>query len=61
MDFIVIVFKDIWELCVMCGIFVKIRNVMDMGNVLLVKVVFIVSVKMVLLVKNVNSMIFVLM
>lgn len=61
MDFIVIVFKDIWELCVMFGIFVKIRNVMDMGNVLFVKVVFIVSVKMVLLVKNVNSMIFVLM
>lgn len=61
MDFIVIVFKDIWELCVMFVIFVKIRNVMDMGNVLLVKVVFIVSVKMVLLVKNVNSMIFVLM
>lgn len=61
MDFIVIVFKDIWELCVMFGIFVKIRNVMDMENVLLVKVVFIVSVKMVLLVKNVNSMIFVLM
>lgn len=44
----------------MFEIFVKIRNVMDMGNVLMVKMVFIVSVKLVLLVKNVSSMIFVL-
>lgn len=44
----------------MFEIFVKIRNVMDMGNVLMVKMVFIVSVKMVILVKNVSSMIFVL-
>lgn len=60
MDFNVIVFEDIWELFVMFEIFVKIRNVMDMGNVLMVKMVFIVSVKLVLLVKNVSSMIFVL-
>lgn len=59
MDSIVTALKDTRESRAMSGIFAKTRNVMDMGNVSLVKAVSIVSVKKALSAKNVNSTTFV--
>lgn len=59
MDSIVTALKDTRESRAMSGIFAKTRNVMDMGNVSLVKAVSIVSVKTALSAKNVNSTTFV--